>query len=183
MTNTRDVILKLKEVKKEKGLSLDKILIMVENNGEYISKSTLARVFTDGSEEKSFRYEETIRPIANALLDIENDEDDDNPETLAFKSILKLKMSVIDENSRKIAELEDQIKETENKEKLKYHNKLAQETAKIQKSLDFAMQQIELKDKRIDLLMQQNERLSIMNNRMLEQFMDCPLKKGCEENE
>ena len=36
MTNTRDVILKLKEVKQEKGLSLDKILIMVENNGEYI---------------------------------------------------------------------------------------------------------------------------------------------------
>ena len=181
MTNTRDVILKLKEVKQEKGLSLDKILIMVENNGEYISKSTLARVFKDGSEDNSFRYEETIRPIANALLDIENEEDDDDAETLAFKSILKLKMSVIDENSKKISELEDQIKETANKEKAKYHEKLSAELAKMQKSLDFAMRQIELKDKRIDLLMNANDRLSVTNDRLIHQLMDCPLRKDCAE--
>ena len=118
MTNTKDVILKLKEVKADKGLSLDKILVMVENNGDYISKSTLARVFKDGSENGSFRYEETIRPIANALLDIENEEADDDAETLAFKSILKLKMRVIDENSQKIEELQEQIKETANKGEL-----------------------------------------------------------------
>ena len=181
MTNTRDVIIKLKEVKQEKGLSLDKILIMVENNGEYISKSTLARVFKDGSEDSSFRYEETIRPIANALLDIENEEADDDAETLAFKSILKLKMSVIDENSKKISELEDQIKETANKEKARYHEKLSVELAKIQKSLDFAMKQIELKDKRIDQLMNANDRLSITNDRLIHQLMDCPLRKDCAE--
>lgn len=180
MTNTRDVIIKLKEVKKEKGLSLDKILIMVENNGEYISKSTLARVFSDGSEEKSFKYEETIRPIANALLDIENDEDDDDAETLAFKSILKLKMRVIDENSRKIEELHDQVKETANKEKAKYHEKLSAELSKMQKSLDFAMKQIELKDKRIDQLMNANDRLSVTNDRLINQLMDCPLRKDCD---
>ena len=182
MTNTRDVILKLKEVKQEKGLSLDKILIMVENNGEYISKSTLSRVFKDGSEDSSFRYEETIRPIANALLDIENEEDDDDAETLAFKSILKLKMRVIDENSKKIEELQEQVKETASKEKAKYHEKLSAELSKMQKSLDFSMNQIELKDKRIDLLMQANERLSITNNKLLEQFLQCPLKnEGCQE--
>ena len=181
MTNTRDVILKLKEVKKEKGLSLDKILVIMENNGQFLSKSTLSRVFADGSEDKSFRYDETLRPIANALLDIENDEVDDDAETLAFKSILKLKMNVIDENSKKISELQEEVKTVANKERQKYHDKLDVEIAKYQKSLDFAMQQIELKDKRIDLLMQQNERLSIMNNRMLEQFMDCPLKKDMKE--
>lgn len=182
MTNTKDVILKLKEVKQEKGLSLDKILIMVENNGEYISKSTLSRVFKDGSEDSSFRYEETIRPIANALLDIENEEDYDDAETLAFKSILKLKMRVIDENSKKIEELQAQVKETASKEKAKYHEKLSAELSKMQKSLDFAMNQIELKDKRIDLLMQANERLSITNNKLLEQFLQCPLKnEGCQK--
>lgn len=182
MTNTKDVIIKLKEVKKEKGLSLDKILILVEQNGEYISKSTLARVFADGSEEKkSFRYEETIRPIANALLDIENEEDDDDAETLAFKSILKLKMNVIDENSRKIEELQEQVKETESKEKRKYHEKLASELTKMQKSLDFAMEQIALKDKRIDQLMNANDRLSVTNDRLINQLMDCPLRKECDE--
>jgi len=179
MTNTRDVILKLKEVKKEKGLSLDKILIMVENNGEYISKSTLSRIFAEGSEEKSFRYEETIRPIANALLDIENYEDDDDSETKAFKSILKLKMRVIDENSKKIEELEEQVKETASKEKAKYHQKLSAELSKMQKSLDFAMRQIELKDRRIDQLMDANDRLSVTNDRLINQLMDCPLRKDC----
>ena len=180
MTNTRDVILKLKEVKKEKGFSLDKILVMVENNGEYISKSTLSRVFKDGSENSSFRYEETIRPIANALLDIEHLEADDDPETQAYKTILQLKMRVIDENSRKIEELQDQIKETANKEKAKYHEKLSVELSKMQKSLDFAMKQIELKDKRIDQLMNANDRLSVTNDRLINQLMNCPLRKDCE---
>ena len=180
MTNTRDVILKLKEVKKEKGLSLDKILIMVEKNGEYISKSTLARVFRDDSENSSFKYEETIRPIANALLDIENFEDTDDPETLAFKSILQLKMRVIDENSRKIAELQEQAEKTASKEKMKYLEKLEKETDKFQKSLQFLKHQVELKDKRIDQLMDANDRLSITNDRLINQLMDCPLRKDCQ---
>ena len=160
MTKTKDVILKLKEVKKEKGLSLDKILILMEQQGDYISKSTLARVFAKGSEDSSFRYEETLRPIANALLDIENIEEDDDPDTKAFKSILKLKMAVIDENSKKIQELQEQLKEVSNKEKLKYHEMLKSETEKFQKSLDFAMEQIALKDKRIDQLMDTNIKLT-----------------------
>lgn len=180
MTNTRDVILKLKEVKQEKGLSLDKILIMVENNGEYISKSTLSRVFKDGSEDSSFRYEETIRPIANALLDIENEEDYDDAETLAFKSILKLKMRVIDENSKKIEELQEQVKETASKEKLKYHDKLEKHDADHQRSVEFLKRQIELKDERITQLLNANERLSLTNDRLIHQLMDCPLRKDCE---
>ena len=159
MTNTRDVILKLKKVKKEKGLSLDKILVLMEKDGQYLSKSTISRVFADGSEDKSFRYEETLMPIANALLDIETIEDDDDADTQAFKSILKLKMSVIDENSKKITELQELLKETADKEKLKYHEKLQAETDKFQKSLDFAMHQIALKDKRIDQLMDANIQL------------------------
>ena len=161
---------------------MDKILIMVENNGDYISKSTLARIFKDGSEDASFRYEETIRPIANALLDIEHYEEDDDPETLAYKSLLKLKMSVIDENSKKIAELQEQVKEKSNEEKAKYQDKLQKELDKFQRSLTFLKNQVELKDKRIDQLMDANDRLSITNDRLINQLMDCPLRKDCNEN-
>ena len=77
MTNSRDVILKLKDVREEKGLSYGDILDLMEQNGDYLSKTTLSRVFAEGSEDIKFRYEDTIRPIANALLDIENMEDDD----------------------------------------------------------------------------------------------------------
>lgn len=155
MTNTRDVILKLKEVRCEKQLSYEQILELMEENGEFLSKSTLSRVFADGSEDKSFRYEETLRPIANALLDIENIESYDDANTQAYKTILKLKKDVIAENSRQIALLKEEL----GKEKEKYHEKLAKETSSFQKNLDFAMHQIELKDKRIDQLMDANIQL------------------------
>lgn len=92
MTNTRDLIIKLKEVREEKGLSFGDILDLMEKNGDFLSKSTISRVFADGSEEQSFRYEETIRPIANALLDIENIEDTDDMDVRAMKSLLKYKI-------------------------------------------------------------------------------------------
>ena len=183
MTNTRDVILKLKEVKKEKNLSLDKIVSLMEQNNQYLSKSTLSRVFADGSEEKSFRYEETLRPIANALLDIEHYETDDDAETQAYKSILKLKMNVIDENSKKIADLQEPIKETATKEKLKYHDKLEKINEEHQKSVDFLKRQIELKDERITQLLNANDRLSVTNDRLINQLMDCPLRKDKECSE
>ena len=70
MTNTKDIIVKLKEVREEKGLSYTDIINLLEKNEDYLAKSTISRVFAEGSEEASFKYEETIRPIANTLLDI-----------------------------------------------------------------------------------------------------------------
>lgn len=167
MTNTKDVIMKLKEVKKERKLSLDNIINLMEENNEFVSKSTLSRIFSDGSEEKQFRYETTLRPIANALLDIETIEEDDDAEVKAYKSILKLKMAVIEENSQKIADLRDSINEIKesadaklNREKIKYHEKLEKETVRFQHNLDFMTAQIELKDKRIDQLMNMNMQLT-----------------------
>ena len=162
MTKTKDVILKLKAVKEEKQLSLDRILSIMEQNGEYVSKTTLSRVFAKGSEERIFKYENTIRPIANALLDIENEEDYDSPDTKAYKSILKMKKDIISE-----------LQEEREKDKNRYHEKLAEETAKFQKELDFAMQQIALKDKRIDQLMDDNSKL-------LNHILDCPYRKDCK---
>ena len=145
MTNTKDVILALKQVKEEKDLSLDKILIIMEEHGQFISKSTLSRVFAKGSEDKLFRYETTLRPIANALLDIETIETDDSLDTQAMKSILKLKKEIIDE-----------LQTEREKEKKKYHEKLAKETKHFQDSLDFMTKQIKLKDDRITQLLDAN---------------------------
>ena len=77
MTNTKDIILRLKKVRQEKGLSYSDILELMEKNGDFLAKSTLSRLFSDGSEEMSFKYDETIRPVAKALLDIESIEEDD----------------------------------------------------------------------------------------------------------
>lgn len=49
MNKTRDLIIKLKAVKEEKGLSLNKIADLIEANGDFISRSSIQRVFADGS--------------------------------------------------------------------------------------------------------------------------------------
>ena len=77
MTNMKEIILNLKAVRSERNLSYTDILNLMEARGDFISKTTLSRVFAEGSEETAFRYEETIRPIANALLNMENIEDDE----------------------------------------------------------------------------------------------------------
>ena len=167
MTNVKDVIIKLREVRKEKKLSYDQILSMLETDGEYTSKSTLSRLFGNKWHEYSFDYERTILPIANILLDVDNIEDDDDLDTRAYKSILRLKKDIIQE-------LEKKVEKVESEEKAKYLEKLAEETEKFQRSLDFATHQIALKDKRIDQLMDDNSKL-------VNHILDCPYRKDCQK--
>ena len=142
MTNTKDIIIKLKEVREEKKLSFTDILSMMESNGDYLAKSTLSRVFSDGSEEMSFKYEETIRPIANALLDIDHIEDNDILDVQALKTLLQYKNDFIRDLSRQL-----------DKEKIRSHEELDKERERSSKSIDFLKNQIVLKDKRIDQLL------------------------------
>ena len=168
MTDTKKLIEMLKQVKQEKNLSLDAILKMIEDNGDSVSKTTLSRVFSDNSDYTDFRYETTLRPICEAMLDIENIEVDDTPDIKAYKSILKLKKDIISE-----------MKQEMEHDKISYHEKLQKETDKFQKSLDFVTHQIELKDQRIDILLESNAKLLDANTKLLAQLMDCPLRK-CE---
>lgn len=166
MATTHDIILKLKEVRDEKGLSLNEILSMVEKNGDYISRSSVQRVFADGSESLSFRYEDTIRPIANALLDIDTIEEDDQLDTQAMKSLLQYK-------NQRIKELESQL----SKEKLKYHEKLDKEREQFQKSIEFLKEQIAYKDKRMDLLLESVDKKDKRLDELITHIMNCPFRK------
>ena len=170
MTNTKEIILKLKEVREEKGLSYGDLLDLMEKGGDFVSKSTLSRVFAEGSEECSFKYEETIRPIAKALLDIETIEDTDDMDVQAMKSLLKYKMQLIEDLEQKVEALSGDLA----KEKLKYHEKIDKERENFQKSLNFCREQIDLKDKRIDQLLETNIKL-------LNQLLVCPCRKKEEQ--
>lgn len=170
MTDTKKLIDMLKQVKQEKGLSLDAIMKLIEDNGDSVSKTTLSRVFSDNSDYTDFRYETTLRPICEALLDIEHIESDDTPDVRAFKTVLKMKRDIISE-----------LKQEMDQEKLSYHEKLQAETEKFQKSLDFVKNQILLKDQRIDALLTLTTDLMATNNKLVKQLMDCPIRKGdCE---
>ena len=168
MTTTRDIIIKLKEVREEKNLSFNDIISLMEKNNDYIAKSTLSRVFAEGSEEHTnFKYEETIRPIAKALLDIENIEDDDTMDIKAMKSLLKYKMEKINELEIQVSRLESQL----DKEQIKHHQKLEKEREQHRNSIEFLKHQIELKDKRMDWLLESVFKKDEQHGILLEQFI------------
>lgn len=150
MTNTKELIIKLKEVREEKNLSYNAILSLMEKNGDYLSKSTLSKVFSEDSEELSFNYEDTLRPIAKALLDIETIEETDNLDLQAIKALLKFKIQRIEELEKQIAKLEADFAN----EKIKHHEKLDEERALFNNRIDFLKDQISLKDKRMDQLLE-----------------------------
>ena len=176
MTNTKDIIIKLKEVREEKGYSYNDIMEMMEKNGDYLAKSTLSRVFAEGSEEQSFRYEETIRPIAKALLDIENIEDTDNMDVKAMKSLLKYKIERIEELEKQIEQLQTAL----DKEKIKHHEKLDEERERFNRSIDFLKEQVAYKDKRMDLLLNSVHEKDALHKEMLEKILKC---SKCEKYE
>ena len=150
MANTKDIIIKLKEVREEKGLSYTDILALMEKNNDFVSKSTLSRVFAEGSEDVSFKYDETIRPIAKALLDIETIEETDNMDVQAMKSLLKYKMQRISDLEKQVEHLQTSL----DKEKLKAQEKFDKERQLYNDRIEFLLHQIELKDKRMDLLLE-----------------------------
>ena len=179
MTNIRDIIIQLKQVREEKGLSYNDILDLMEKNEDYLSKSTLSRIFAEGSEDSSFNYETTIRPIAKALLDIEEIEADDNTDIRAMKSLLKYKIQRIEELERKVESLELALAE----EKLKHHEKLDKERERSAKSIEFLKEQISLKDKRMDQLLEAVFKKDSQHKELLEMILSCPARKqsDCKE--
>lgn len=176
MLNNREIIVKLKAVREEKKLSYNDILDLMEANGDFVSKSTLSRVFAEGSEETNFRYEDTIRPIAKALLDIETIEADDDADVQAMKSLLKYKI-------KRIEELEQQVKDLESalaKEKVKAAEKLEKEREVSQRRINFLIDQVGLKDKRMDFLLDAVQKKDALHMRMLEQILNCPCRNRME---
>lgn len=169
LPSTRDVILKLKEVRNEKGYSYSDIESLMAENGDSLSRSAISSVFSEGSEDKNFDYEYTIRPLAKALLDIETIEDTDNLDVQAMKAILKLKME-------RIQELEAAL----NKEKVKHNERVDQIREQHNKRVDFLMNQIDLKDKRIDSLLDSVQKKDELNIQMVKQILECPYRKEAQ---
>ena len=130
-----NIILRLKEVKKNQPeFTLQKIS---DHTG--VSFTTVSRVFAEGSETQSFRYD-SVRPIAQMLLGID-DLDEGGEDEKALKAIIQFKDARIKELEQKLAE-----------ERERYERKIEKERTQYRSSLDFLKHQIEKKDERIDML-------------------------------
>lgn len=176
MTNTKEIIIKLKEVRNEKNLSYGDILDLLEANGDFLSKSTISRVFQDDSENLNFRYQETIRPIAKALLDIETIEEDDDVDVQAMKSLLQYKIQRIEELEHQI----EHLKASFDKERVQFHEKMEHERATWGKSIDFLKEQVTLKDKRMDVLLEAVQTKDAKFEELLGLVLSCPCRKAAE---
>lgn len=150
-----NIIVRLKEVKKAKpDLTIQKIS---DHTG--VSVTTVSRIFRDGSEDESFRYD-SIRPIAQMLLGLDSlDEGDDDEK--ALKAIVQYK-------DVRIKELETTLAE----ERAKHSRKMEKERDQSKKSIDFLKHQVDLKDERITTLMKalddRNEQYKEINRLYIE---------------
>lgn len=159
MIDTREIILKLKQAKIERNLSNNDI---VDLTNHYVSLSSVQRVFADGSENSSFRYEDTIRPLVKALLDMDTIEDSDDMDTKALKSLLKLK-------NQRIEELENQLKES----KIKNHEKIEKERVQYERHIKLLDEQIALKDKRMEEMKARFDRKDEQYTELVNRLLNC----------
>lgn len=127
----KELILQLKQYREEHGLSCQRIVDIVceyaesNNTDDYVSLSTVKRIFRDGSEnDDSFNYDLTIRPIASALL---------GADSIAPKAHDKeLSMSLLRYKNERIQHLEQQLED---------------ERRQTEKRIEFLTSQISIKDR------------------------------------
>lgn len=167
MTDTKEIIIKLKEIKKEKNLSNAEIVEMTNN---YLSLTTVQRVFAKDSENTSFRYDDTIRPLVKALLgDIDTIEATDDMDTKAMKTLLKLKIQRIEELEKQIKDLRLLMAE----EKEKGHAKHEKERQQYERHINLLEDQISIKDKRMEEMKNRFDRKDEQYTELVNRLLNC----------
>ena len=134
---TREVIRQLKIVREDRGLSIQRIVDLLEERGTPVSLATVRRVFEDGSEVRNFRYEDSVKPIADLLLEVQNTDTSsgtDAAELDALRALVRYKNAYI-------AELEAAASNVDAKvQAAKYEQ---------QKKIDFLVAQLSGKDEQL----------------------------------
>ncbi len=130
LTRSQELIKQLKEIKKADEITYPRIMERMERNGKHVSLTTLRRVFADGSENNAgnFSYENTLLPIAEALLNVE---DLPTPADSPYAKEIDGLKSVIHVQNEEIARLHE----------IKEH---------LESRITFLLDQIEKKDRRMD---------------------------------
>lgn len=126
--SSHDLIIALKKAKQESEYTIPRIEEEILRNGGSVSTSTLKRVFKEGSEDVFFNVEHTLIPIANVLLASEDLPTPDNSPYSAEIELLKAEIRV----------------QAEKNESLRERNEI------LESRVNFLIEQIEKKDRRMD---------------------------------
>jgi len=143
-TLKKDTVDRIRKVKKERELTIPDILSMLEEKNYFLSEATLKRVFSENSDPSSFKYRDTIVPLADVLLDFYEDQSGTN-EVEALKSLIRDKNMTISILIAKNDELRSDF------EKRIAH--LQKQIDRLEKNLDFREGVVQRKDEVIEKLM------------------------------
>lgn len=139
ITQTQELVTRLKSVKAARGLSVSDILRLLEEGGTPLSETTLRRVFAEGSESVHFSYDATLRPLAAVLLGQDGLAADELADATAriqgLLDVIGIKNDMI---ASMTAQMES-VKQTYERRIREYETRMA-----------FLRDQIELKDRRMD---------------------------------
>lgn len=114
----KETVLQLKQIKAERELTCAEIHEMLIDAKEDLSLSSVKRVFADGSENGSFNFKKTLRPILRVMLSLKSETTDENrpsdTEIDTLKNVILLKGTMIDELTEANKKLESLLQaETE----------------------------------------------------------------------
>lgn len=139
----KSTVERLRNVKKENGLTIASICDMLDKKGCFISEATLKRVFSDNYDPLSFRYRDTIAPLADVLLDVYDDKSG-SEDIAALKAMIHDKNKMID---MLLVKNEEQKKDFE-----KRLQHLQKQIDSLEKHLEFRDRVVTRKDEVIEKL-------------------------------
>ena len=139
----KSTVERLRNVKREYGLTIPQILEKLDAKGYFLSEATVKRVFSENHDPTSFRYRDTIAPLADVLLEL-YDDSSNSQDVNALKAMIHDKNKMIDLLIVKNEELKKDF------EKRITH--LQRQIESLEKHLDFREKVIERKDEVIEKL-------------------------------
>ena len=146
LTTAQETILRIKELKEGLSLSVKQIEAMSDTAGHHISLQTLYRVFAKESEIKdSFNYTTTLEPLANMLLShkaLYTQDETSVAKYELYEVMLRHKNEVIEAQGQQLEAERQRLEALRND-----HDARCKECEKRQ---NFLMDQIALKDRRME---------------------------------
>ena len=140
----KSTVERLRNVKKEHCLTIAEICSMLDKKGYFLSEATLKRVFSDNHDPLSFKYRDTIAPLADVLLELYDDKSG-SEDIQALKTMIHDKNKMID---LLVVKIEEQKKDCE-----KRISHLQRQVEKLEQHLDFRERVIQRKDEVIEKLL------------------------------
>jgi len=158
-----EIIIQLKQIREERGLTIQDVHDLVISSGGYVSISSVKRVFSEESETTSFRYQDTIQPIVRALLGVNEETPENNDITAneidALKNVILLKDSIIKDLQSQNEAFSEKVENLE-RESARHIAEMHQLREEAKRKIDHLLEDVERLRKENDNLWAENLRKS-----------------------